>query len=79
VVGDEDLLTADEVAEMLGVPAGSIHLLVAREAIPFVKQGRWWKAASYRFRRSEIDEWLRSDPYYSPPSGEGAEELGEDR
>ena len=62
VTKDDDLLTAAELAEWLDVPTGSIHALAARDAIPYVKPKKWWKAAEYRFWRSEIEEWLRSDP-----------------
>ena len=53
-----ELLTRHEVAEMLGVKPDWVSLMVARSRIPCVREGRWWRIDAYRFRRSEIEEWM---------------------
>jgi excisionase family DNA binding protein len=70
VEGEEDLLSVEEVAEMLETSTGSILMLVARDSIPYVAPAAGAPSAAFRFRPADIDEWLRSDPYYVPPSGE---------
>ena len=70
VEGEEDLMSVEEVAEMLETSTGSILMLVARDSIPYVAPASGAPSAAFRFRPADIDEWLRSDPYYVPPSGE---------
>ncbi len=76
--GDEDLLTAEQVAERLGVRADWIYTLVAREGIPYVKHGGKWWAPDFRFRWSEIEDWLRHEGSGPLPS-ESAGEQGDGR
>ena len=49
------LLTADEVAEMVGMGVDWIYEQSRRGLIPTVKLGRY-----RRYRREAIEEWLRS-------------------
>ena len=70
VEGEEDLMSVEEVAEMLETSTGSILMLVARDSIPYVAPVAGAPSAAFRFRPADIDEWLRSDPYYVPPSAE---------
>jgi excisionase family DNA binding protein len=65
--GEEDLMSVEEVADMLETSTGSILMLVARDSIPYVAPAAGAPSAAFRFRPDEIDEWLRSDPYYVPP------------
>ena len=65
--GEEDLMSVEEVAELLETSTGSILMLVARDSIPYVAPAAGAPSAAFRFRPAEIDEWLRSDPYYVPP------------
>ena len=65
--GDEDLMSVEEVAELLETSTGSILMLVARDSIPYVEPAIGAPSAAFRFRPSDIDDWLRSDPYYVPP------------
>ena len=46
------LLTADELAEILGVPTGWIYRQSRAGAIPTVKLGR------YRYRLEAIERWI---------------------
>ena len=47
------LLTADELAEILGVPTGWIYRQSRAGAIPTVKLGRY-----YRYRLEAIQRWI---------------------
>ena len=50
----DNLLTVQEICELLKVPKAYIYWLTHRKRIPFIKmQGH------LRFRQSAIDEWLR--------------------
>jgi excisionase family DNA binding protein len=48
------LLTADDVAEMLGVPKSWVYEQSRRGRIPTVELGRY-----RRFRQEAIEEWVR--------------------
>ena len=52
---EDQLLTVDELSAYVKLKVGSIHNMVSRREIPFVKAGRL-----LRFRKSEIDAWLQS-------------------
>ena len=49
------LVRAVVVAELLGVPVGTVHQLVHQRRIPHVRLGRRF----IRFRRAEIETWLQ--------------------
>ena len=49
-----ELMTVQEVAEYLRVKPSSIYEWAKNGKIPGVKVGRLW-----RFKREQIDEWLR--------------------
>ncbi len=51
--GTGTLLTADELAEILGVPTGWIYRQSRVGAIPTVKLGRY-----YRYRLEAIERWI---------------------
>ena len=51
-----DLMTPDEVAELLAVPVSTVRDWARRRVIPSRKLGR-----HRRFLRSEVDRWIRSD------------------
>jgi excisionase family DNA binding protein len=70
VNGEEPLMSVEEVAQMLDTSSGSILMLVARDSIPYVEAAPGAPRGEFRFRRADIDEWLRSDPYYVPSPGE---------
>lgn len=50
----ENLITAKEVAEMLGIHHKTVYEWVRENRIPFVRIGR-----CVRFRPHELAEWLR--------------------
>lgn len=47
------LLTAHEVADMLGVPASWVYAQTRAGTIPTVRLGRY-----YRYRRDAIEQWI---------------------
>ena len=49
------LLTADHVAELLGVTAAWVYAQSRAGSIPTVKLGRY-----YRYRREAIDRWIEA-------------------
>lgn len=51
---NDEILTIREIAEYLKIKDKTIYALVARGGIPGFKVGGSW-----RFRRSEIDRWIR--------------------
>lgn len=48
-------LSADEIAEYVGVKRDTIYKWIERHDFPAHKAGRLWK-----FRKREVDEWLIS-------------------
>ena len=48
-------LSVDEIAEYLGVSKDTIYGWVSTKGMPGHKVGRFWK-----FKREEIDEWVRA-------------------
>ena len=50
-------LTTDEVLRYLNMKARTIHRLARQGQIPAVRVGRQW-----RFRRTELETWLQSQP-----------------
>jgi excisionase family DNA binding protein len=53
LVGEQDVLTAEEAAAYLRIARATLYRLAAKGRIPAVKVGRVW-----RFSRSLLDEWL---------------------
>lgn len=55
---EKRLLTIDEVAEFLHMNPMTVYSWVKDGKIPAFKIGKVW-----RFRKSEIDEWLKKQKY----------------
>jgi excisionase family DNA binding protein len=53
---NEDLLTYAELHQVVGLPVGTLYSMVKKEQIPHVRLGR----RLVRFRRIEIELWLKS-------------------
>ena len=49
-------LSVPEIAQHLGVSRDTIYSWLAKKKIPAHKVGRLWK-----FSKSEVDEWVRSE------------------
>ena len=56
------VMTADEVAELLRVHRSTIYRLLKTGQIPFFRMG-----SDYRFSRQAIDEWRKSQEDPPPP------------
>lgn len=54
-IKEEKWSSLEEAAEYLGVSKDTIRNWIKKDAIPAHKVGRFWK-----FRFSEIDEWIKS-------------------
>ena len=52
---EDELLTVQEVCNLLKVTRSHVYSLTHQKKIPHIKMGKW-----LRFWRSEIDKWLRS-------------------
>lgn len=59
-------LSVDEIAEYLGVSKDTIYGWVSNKGMPGHKVGRFWK-----FKREEIDEWVRAGRGAMASPGEG--------
>src|SRR5688572_31302211 len=57
---DEIFLTTEEVLEYLQVNLRTVYRLIKAGKIPAVRVGRQW-----RFRKRDIDAWLRSEEHTS--------------
>ena len=52
---DERWLSVEELAAYLGIKRDTVYKWIARRKLPGHKVGRLWK-----FRRDEIDAWVKS-------------------
>ncbi len=52
----EPLVDADEVAVLLGLHPKTVQLMARQGKIPAIRVSKFW-----RFRKSAIDHWLRSE------------------
>ena len=60
----EPWLSADDIADYLGVTKDTIYAWIAEKSMPAHKVGRLWK-----FQTNEVDDWVRRG---SAASGEDA-------
>ncbi len=56
-----DILTLQELHGYLKIPKPTLYALAQTRRIPAAKVGRHW-----RFRRIEIDEWLKAQQWNRP-------------
>lgn len=56
-----DILTVDELQSYLKIPKPTLYALAQNGRIPAAKIGKHW-----RFRRGEIDEWLKAQQWNRP-------------
>lgn len=57
----EPWLSADDIAEYLGVTKDTIYAWISEKGMPAHKVGRLWK-----FQASEVDDWVRKGDAGSP-------------
>lgn len=58
-------MSADVIAEYLGVTKDSVYSWIANKHMPAHRVGRLWK-----FKVAEVDEWVRSDRAAETPKRE---------
>ena len=58
---ETDILTVQELQHYLKLPRPTIYALAQSGRIPAAKIGKHW-----RFRRSEVDEWLKAQQWNRP-------------
>ena len=58
---DTDILTVEELHSYLKIPKPTLYALAQGGRIPAAKVGKHW-----RFRRSEIDGWLKAQQWNRP-------------
>jgi len=56
----EPLIDANEVSALLGLHPKTVQLMARTGKLPGIRVGKFW-----RFRKSEIDHWLRAEVKYS--------------
>jgi len=56
----EALINTNEAAVLLGIHPKTLQHMARNGRVPGIRVGKYW-----RFRKSEIDHWLRSDVNYS--------------
>ncbi len=54
-MSDDRWLSVDEIAEYLGIQRETVYTWISKKKMPAHKVGRLWK-----FKRDEIDQWVRS-------------------
>ena len=60
---ETDILTLEELHGYLKIPKPTLYSLAQGGRIPAAKVGKHW-----RFRRSDIDEWLKAQQWNRPIS-----------
>lgn len=60
----EPWLSADDIAEHLGVTKDTVYAWITDKRMPAHKVGRLWK-----FQTSEVDEWVRNGSAASSDDG----------
>jgi excisionase family DNA binding protein len=63
----EPWVSADVIAEHLGVTKDSVYVWIAKRGMPAHRVGRLWK-----FQVSEVDSWVRSAGADETSKSEGA-------
>ena len=55
----EALIDSEAAAKLLGIHPKTLQHMARNGRVPGIRVGKYW-----RFRKSEIDHWLRSDVNY---------------
>lgn len=64
---DDRWLSVDEIAAYLGIKRDTVYFWIDRRSMPAHKVGRLWK-----FRRDEVDAWIKSGGASKPTQGNDA-------
>lgn len=62
---DDRWLSADEIAEYLGISKDTVYTWIGTKGLPGHRVGRFWK-----FKRTEVDEWVQRGEAADPSSKE---------
>jgi excisionase family DNA binding protein len=62
-------LSVDEIGEYLGVTRETIYAWLSKKGLPGHRVGRLWK-----FKRTEIDEWVRTGDSTNRSASENGDE-----
>lgn len=65
---DDRWLSVDEIASYLGVSKDTVYIWINTKGIPAHRIGRLWK-----FKRDEVDGWVRSGGAAASVQSEGKE------
>ena len=65
---EERWLSVDEIAEYLGVSRDTVYVGISKKGMPAHRVGRLWK-----FKRDEVDVWIRSGGATNKQSDDSAE------
>ena len=65
-------LSVDEIASYMGIKRDTVYKWIDRRNMPAYKMGRLWK-----FRKEEIDEWVRQGGANEDNQDEPAKERGD--
>lgn len=68
---NDDVLTVNEVAKYLKVNERTIYRLAASSGLPAFKVGNSW-----RFKRSELEAWIKSQQSEKRDAGSEGEQAG---
>ena len=68
----EPWVSVEEIAKHLGVAKDSVYRWIEKKGLPAHRMGRLWK-----FRISEVDEWVLAGGAGEPDSNEDATKRGE--
>lgn len=70
---DDRWLSVEEIAAYLGVNRDTVYKWIERKQLPAHKMGRLWK-----FKREEVDDWVRlgkaAEQAEQPPAREASED-----
>ena len=61
---DDRWLSVDEICKYLGVSKDTVYRWIDRQGMPAHRLGRLWK-----FKKSEVDEWVKAGGAASSQSG----------
>jgi excisionase family DNA binding protein len=70
---ETDILTVEDLHTYLRIPKPTLYVLAQSGRIPAAKIGRHW-----RFRRTDIDEWLKSQQWNRPLQRRNRKKKAED-
>ena len=68
---DDYYLSVDQIAAYLGVSKDTVYTWISAKGMPAHRLGRLWK-----FKRDEVDDWVKSGGAAARRHEDGGEEVG---